>query len=431
LSWKKNNGLGVCFGRTLRRVEKYMKYFSTGRFGVSVLVGVFLNLVHPPISPAAAPCDPWVAKMVSVQGLVEVRRAGQAQWVPARLNDLYCGGDQVQVGERSRADLALINQPVIRLNQNTTISLGGIKDQRVSWLDLIRGALYFFSRLPRNLEVRTAFVNAGVEGTEGLILVDSNRTSITVFEGMVLATNPAGSLTLVGGQSAIAEQGKPPVLTVVVRPRDAVQWALYYPPTLSFRLEEFPAGPGWQGAVRNSLEAYIKGDFQAAFESIKGVPDTLGEPRFFAYRASLLLAVGRFDEASKDVERALSLNPSYSDAFALQAIIDVAQNEKEKAREVAQRAVTADPKSAAALIALSYAQQAHFDLDGALASLQRAVEVSPENALAWARLAELWLSFGQLNDALEAAQKAVSLDPNLSRTQMVLGFAFLTQVNTT
>ena len=79
--------------------------------------------------------------------------------------------------------------------------------------------------------------------------------------------------------------------------------------------------------VRNSLDAYNKGDLQAAFEAINGVPDTLNEPRFFAYRASLLLAVGRVDEASKDIERALSLNPAYSDAFALQSIIAVTQNE--------------------------------------------------------------------------------------------------------
>src|SRR5688572_33242383 len=107
-----------------------MKNFSVEWFCATGAVVLFLNVVHPSISTAAAPCDPWVAKMVSVQGIVEVRRAGQTQWVPARLNDLYCGGDQVQVGERSRADLALINQPVVRLDQNTTISLGGVKEQR-------------------------------------------------------------------------------------------------------------------------------------------------------------------------------------------------------------------------------------------------------------------------------------------------------------
>ena len=400
---------------------------------VSVIFYVILLMLclYPGVSPAATICDPWVARLVSVQGNVEVRRANQTQWQPARLNDTYCSGDRIQVGERSRANVALVNQPIVRLDQNSTITFAGVREERTSVLELLRGALYFFSRLPRNLEVRTAFVNAGVEGTEGLVRVEADRTFISIFEGIVLATNQAGNLTLTRGQAAVAEQGRAPILTVVVRPRDAVQWALYYPPTLFFRPDEFPAGPGWQGMVRSSIEAYMKGDLEAAFESIKGVPDTISEPRFFVYRASLLLAVGRVDEASKDIERALSLSPNYSDAVALQSVIAVVQNEREKALDIARKAVEADPKSAAALIALSYAQQANFDLEGALDSLNQAVQLSPNNALAWARLSELHLSFARLGEALEAAQKAVALDPNLARTQTVLGFAYLMEVNIT
>ena len=354
---------------------------------------------------------------------------GQTQWQPVRLNETYCAGDRIQVGEKSRADVALINQPVIRLDQDSTITLGGIKEERTSLIELIKGAIYFFSRLPRNLEIITAFVNAGVEGTEGLVKVDSDKTSISIFEGRVVAANQSGTLSITGGQSAVAEQGRAPVLTVVVRPRDAVQWALYYLPALYFRPEEFPAAPGVQEALHNSIEAYRKGDLQAAFDSIKGVPDTVGDPRFFTYRASLLLAVGRVDEASQDIARALSLNPASSDAIALQSIIAVVQNEKEKALDIARKAVAADPKSASALITLSYAQQANFDLEGALDSLKQAVQVSPENALAWARLAELWMSFAELDEALGAAKKAANLDPSLSRTQTVLGFAYLLQVD--
>ncbi len=55
-------------------------------------------------------------------------------------------------------------------------------------------------------------------------------------------------------------------------------------------------------------------------------------------------------------------------------------------------------------------------------------KLDPNNALAWARLAEIHMSFAELDEALEAAQKAVALDPNLSRTQTVLGFAYLTRV---
>ncbi|MGZ8501034.1 MAG: TonB-dependent receptor domain-containing protein, partial [Candidatus Binatia bacterium] len=287
-----------------------------------------------------------------------------------------------------------------------------------------------FSRLPRNLEVNTAFVNAGVEGTEGLVQVEADRTLITIFEGRVLAANAAGSLPIASGQSAVAVQGQAPVLRTVVRPRDAVQWALYYPPTTYFRPEDFQGTQPWQGMARDSVDAYMKGDYQRAFDALKGAPADIAEPRFFAYRASLLLGVGRVDEAGPDLERALKLDPNYSDALALQSIIAVVQNDKERALGIAQKAVTANPKSAAALTALSYAQQAHFDLEGARKSLQQAVQAEPNNALAWARLSEIHLSFADLDDALEAAQKAVALNANLSRTQMVLGFAYLTRVDT-
>jgi Tfp pilus assembly protein PilF len=345
-------------------------------------------------------CEQWVAKAVSVQGTVEAQRAGETQWRPVRLNDTFCPGDKIRVSERSRAGLSLVNQPLLRLDQNTTITLGGVKQKKTSVVELARGAVHFFSRIRRNLEVMTGFVNAGVEGTEGFIKVEEDRTFISIFEGQVLASNAAGSLTLTSGQSAVAEAGKAPVLRVVVRPRDAVHWALYYLPVIFFAPGEAPK-------------------------------EDMGDPRFLAYRASRLLAVGRVDEAGADIQRALSLDPGFSDAHALQAIIFVVQNKRNPALESAKKAVETGPRSATARIALSYAQQASFDLAGARTSIKEALELDPKNALAWARLAELWSSFGRIGKAVDAAKKAVELEPNLSRTQMVLGFAYLTQVKTT
>src|SRR5205814_9966712 len=146
---------------------------------------------------------------------------------------------------------------------------------------------------------------------------------------------------------------------------------------------------------------------------------------FFAYRAWLLLGEGRVDEAGPDLDRALKLNPNYSDALALQSIVAVVQNDKERALGLANKAVAADPKSAAALTALSYAQQANSDLEGARDSLERAVQADPNNALAWASLAEIHMSFARLDEALEAAHKAVAFNHNLSRTQMIPGLYYL------
>lgn len=346
----------------------------------------------------AATCEKWAGKVVSAQGVVEVKRAGQTLWEPAKLNETYCPGDTVRTDRKSRADIALYNHPVLRLDQNSTVTLGGMKDERTSLVDMIGGAALFFSRVTRNLEVRTATVNAGVEGTEFFLRVEEGKTELTVFEGKVLAANAAGGLPVTTGQSAVAEAGKAPVYRVVVRPRDAVHWALYYPPVI------------------DSRPADLKED--------------ANDPRFHTTRASQLLAVGRVDEATADIDKAQKLDPKNSDAFALQAMIAVTQNEKGKALELAKKAVESDPKSATARIALSYAQQAHFDLPGALGSLEEAVKLAPGNALAWARLAELQQSFGELDKSLDSAKKAAALRPDLSRTQTVLGFSHLTRVET-
>jgi tetratricopeptide (TPR) repeat protein len=342
---------------------------------------------------AAETCDDWAAKVVSVQGVVQVRRAGEAEWVTVNVNDTYCPGDIIRVLELSRAAVVLSNEATLRLDQNTTITFARPEKEQTLLLKLLSGAAHFISRIPRTLKVATPFVNGAVEGTEFLVRVEQEQTFLAVFEGKVTASNDSGSLLLASGQSAVAERGKAPEMQVVVRPRDAVQWALYYPRLIHEK-----------------------------------VPKDTRDPRYFAYHAQELLAVGRVDEANQNIERALRLDPNNSDALALKAIIAVVQNEKEKALNFALKAVDANPNSATPQIALSYAKQASFNLEGARTSLKRAVQLEPGNALAWARLAELYASFDELDNALKTAQRAVSLDPNLSRTQTVLGFAYLNQV---
>ncbi len=404
----------------------------TSWFLAVLLTCAGLAVALSPGAASAATCEKWAGKVVSVQGTVEAKTAGGTQWLPVRQNDTFCPGDVLRTDRRSRAEIVLQNHPLLRLDENSTITFSGMKDERTSLIDMLSGAALFFSRVTRNLEVRTATVNAGVEGTEFFIRVEEEKTSLSIFEGKVLASNEAGSLAVTTGQSAVAEKGKAPVPVVVVRPRDAVRWALYYPPAIYARPADFGnvSDAGLRDMMQKSVGSYWKGDLAGAFSAIEGAPKEVSDPRFFTYRASLLLTVGRVGEAGMDIDQALRLEPKNSDAFALQSIIAVVQNEKGKASDLARKAVEADPKSATARIALSYAQQAGFDLPGASSSVQEAVKLGPENALAWARLAELRQSFGELDESLDAAKKATALSPELSRTQTVLGFAYLTRVNT-
>jgi tetratricopeptide (TPR) repeat protein len=384
-----------------------------------------------PATVRAEVCKEW-AKIVSLQGDVKVRVKGGITWEAASTGDIYCPGDAIRVGARSRAALELSYETIIRLDQNTTVTLLASEPEKRSLIDLLTGAVHFISRVPRTLKVITPYVNAAVEGTEFLVRVERGQAVLTVFEGVVLADNPAGRLTLTSGQSAVVQEGLAPALRVLVRPRDAVQWALYYPPIIDLRPGDYETTieTGWQERVRASIDHYWGGDFIQAFSDIADVSDEIPDPRFFNYRAALLLWVGRADEAVKDIQQSLRLAPDNSTAMALQAIIALVQNDKERARSLAQKAVLSNPDSATARVALSYARQANFDVKGALAALQAAVQLDPQNALAWARLSELQLSLGSLDDALNAAKRAVELNPRLARTQSVLGFAYLSQVKT-
>ncbi len=381
-----------------------------------------------PCARAAETCEKWVAKVVSAQGNIQVRRAGETGWVPAALNDSFCAGDMIRVQEKGRAAVVLSNEATLRLDQNTTITFAGLEKKRTFLLELLSGAAHFLSRIPRSLSVTTPFVNGTVEGTEFYVRVEQEQTFLSVFAGRVLAANEAGSVVLESGQSVVVRTGQEPTPHLVVRPRDSVHWALYYPPIIDYQPGDFSGDNVWQARVRKSIEFFWAGDLAGAFASLEGISEDIIDPRFFTYRAGLLLTVGRVEEARVDIARALDLDPANSQAYALQATMAVAQNEKSAALELAQKAAELDPESLVAKVALSYAQQVVFDLQGALASLQEAVKLAPENALAWARLSELWQSFGYLDRSLETAQKAVTLNPNLARTQTVLGFAYLTQI---
>ena len=163
------------------------------RSGCFVLIIVLMGVLFccQPVASAqdTKPCATWVAKVVSVQGSVQAKRTAEPEWLPVKLNDTYCPGDMIRVDERSRAAIVLPNEVLLRLDQNTTLTFNGIEKQGASLLDLLRGAVHFFSRLPHGLSVTTPFINAMVEGTEFLVRVTPEQTVITVFEGVVAAAN--------------------------------------------------------------------------------------------------------------------------------------------------------------------------------------------------------------------------------------------------
>jgi tetratricopeptide (TPR) repeat protein len=352
-------------------------------------------VAHVAETHAASTCKIEVARVVSMQGVIEIRRAQENAWQLAGMDIVLCAGDMIRARAQSRAALRLSNDSMLRLDQKTSITFPEVQEERgTSLLDLFEGAIHIITRTPRPFKIRTPFVNASVEGTEFFVGLKEDNTEVVVYEGKVSVSNDLGSLLLHGHEAAVTYKGQAPRKEIIIRPVDAVQWALYYPVILNY----------WQ-SDKDGTSALIR-------------------------QASQLLTAGQAEEAKEIIRQALQHEPDNSNAHALLAIIAVVQNDKDQAFELANKAITLDQESAAGHLALSYTQQAHFEIEAALESVQKALASDTQNALIWARLAELQMSVGYLERALDAAKLAVSLNPGLAKTQTVLGFAHLLQIDT-
>jgi Tfp pilus assembly protein PilF len=397
------------------------------RIALRCCASLILALSLPSISPqralaqeTAATCAPTVGRLVSVQGNVDVQRAGTNDWLRIkRLDTVVCTGDRVRTAPLSRAALFVQPETILRVDQNTTIALSQTTAEVVVEFfqdDVIRaardsqscGAGYFITRFPKKLRVTTPHMNAAVEGTEFEVDVRCASTELAVIEGAVRSQNLATSEEFLvnGGQMVVAGPSSG-VVTTLVKPTDAVQWVLYYPP-LAETKDEFELPTAEQ--CRNLASPADGG--------------------CLTQRAETLLGLGRSDEALQDVDEALKRDPGNGEANALRAVVQVARNDNAAALQAANAATSSAPNSYRAWLAQSYAQQAGFDLDSALASVTKAQSLEPNNPLLNARAAELLLSLGRTGEAETAARAVVQGNPDESRGHTMLGFIHLAQIDT-
>ena len=229
---------------------------------------------------AKDPDKSWVCKVISLQGHVVVERQGEIGWQPVNLNDTLFDGDRIRVKANSRAGIVLSNDATLRLDQNTTLVFTKIEKETTFIFKLLNGAVNFFSHRPRSLKFLTPFVNGAVEGTEFYVQVEENQTHVDLFEGRIRAENSFGELLLVKGEGILARAGSPLQRRIPARPRDSVQWALYYPPVLTLGPHDAPV------ELQKSLTLFEQGRTVAALDDLEEVEEVARDSNFYTYRAA-------------------------------------------------------------------------------------------------------------------------------------------------
>src|SRR5579862_8344581 len=202
--------------------------------------------------------------VLSVEGIVEVAKAGDARWVAASTNLHLAFGDTLRTGSRSRAVVRLSDLSVLRVNEKTILEVRPQGGGEGTVLDLNSGSAYLFNRSkPASLRFQTPLISGAIRGTEfNLEAIPQGRTTVVLLDGEVALDNPYGQIVLESGEEGIVDPNQAPRKTAVLNAINHIQWSLYYPGVLD--VAELGLAQPASGPLADSISAYVAGDLLRA-----------------------------------------------------------------------------------------------------------------------------------------------------------------------
>ena len=403
----------------------YPRPLKDGLVSFLLLVGfLFLSITNA----NAQQNSESIAKIVSVEGTVEVLSQGSSNWQPAYPEQPLYPGDTVRTGADGKAFVRTSDESLINLSRHSRLIFEQVASN-AGWLPASisgffksiyefcsgengeEGEMSFFNK-NRNVDIdfKTPLVRASVRGTGFTLKVKSqadctalpnDRSVLTMLEGRVNAINVQNErdrLLAETGDRVIAEFGKALQLErLQITPEDAVQWALFIPPLFEQQDIAHLNDPALAQALQNAYDSVRTGEVLPA-------------------RNTLSALVEQY--------------PQQSSVWRLFSLTNLALNRKQEALLTAQRSTETAPGSAAAWITLSYAYQALFDLKNAETAVQWALIQEPDHVLALVNLSRLQFGRDDINNAWKTMQTALKLAPEEAEVHNLRGFLLLAKQDT-
>ncbi len=358
------------------------------------------------------------ARIQSVEGKVQISRAGATAWDPVHTNAVLEVGDRLRTAQLSRATLLLRDSTLCPVDELSELRVAESSNRTV--IELIRGVMSFFHRdRPGDLEVRGAGTSAIVRGTEFVVSVgEDGLLSLTLFDGRVEVTNRLGAVVAEGGDLIQAGVGEAPRRSpgFASTNRLAIQWSLYYPAVLDpDDLMLSPALVERWGAV---LGLYRSGAlWEAADRAL-----VFGEPVDDTERllqAGLRLAVGDV----RGFERlSAPIHPESREAGIREALGRLVRAVQFLPVQAKTGRWDAEHLSTTERMVDSYCFQAEGRLNEALEAALEAVRRSPGFGFAHVRVAELQFGFGRVGAARAALRTGLALGPRNAAALALDGF---------
>jgi TolB-like protein/Tfp pilus assembly protein PilF len=179
------------------------------------------------------------------------------------------------------------------------------------------------------------------------------------------------------------------------------------------------------------LGNYISSNLKKAFTmAIKYAKEAIKlDPQLAEAHASLGAILGSyyfdFTHAEEEMKKAISLNPSYATAHHWHADILLALGKLDEAMKELEVAHMLDPNSDIILTALAMSHLYSGDVDEAFRYCRQVLKRSPKFHIAYNVMGECYLKIGDIDKALQQYSKAISISPNDNFTLAYLAHAYI------
>ncbi len=345
-----------------------------------------------------------VATAFVVEGSVSVRQGSSPDWKPLTKGMPVHEGDTIKTGDDGRTALEFVDGAFVRLGRSTAITINAVSPLGEPQVTQTIGNSYFFSRgARREPRIKTPLVNATIRGTELVVAVSPDKTSIDVLHGSAAVTDGSREEIAVAGESVTAKRGEPLSKSILVRPADAVQWMVRFPFIVT-ALDLAPSADSECSAscVAAIQQAIARSASSSLYDAVNSLPaDVRNLPRGRILRAIALWSVGDKAAALNEL-KTLPPHLGGRDA-ALRHILygysDVAESNPSGAEANLEQAEGYVPGMVNALNLRSYICQARGDIDGALQVSQQNRSEHGSIAPLYDREAEMLLSSDRWEEA--------------------------------
>lgn len=195
---------------------------------------VILASVHCAIATiAAADVFPRLSNpegtVISHKSGEEARFVDSAGWKTVDVKQDLLAGDVLRTNAIGHLAILFYDRTQIRLGRNTTLRVKKIGSADGTELGLESGTIWARAeRGGEGITVETPAAAAAIRGTDWTMTVEGDgKTSLIVLEGLIEFSNAYGSVSVAGGEAAVASIGQAPTKIIVVAPDDREQMLFY------------------------------------------------------------------------------------------------------------------------------------------------------------------------------------------------------------